>query len=470
MAVKLNYTGRDVPTMLKDLQQNLRDTVPSVNDFFESSEGRFLLDSFTGVGEVTSFVIDRQAAECYVDTVELRENLISLLKLIGYAPSNATPELVNVTFTRSVDLDSDLVVPKYTRLIATTQRKTIPFITADQVTIPTGTTSIDAMAVQGEWRSLTYTSNGAGYQAYLLPSKMIAEGYIRAYVDNIEWDEAEDNTFVGHTPLDQVFRIIPQPDMRTLIEFGSGAEGAIPPLGAKVKIEYLETLNSAGHVNAKEIYAVADNSGLSYLSVSNAYPSSGGQEYETISSARRRYPRVFKTMRRAVTLPDWEALAEKVPGVMQAKAVDLNIDPRMGYYKVKVYVIGFGGFTSDALNTAVKEYLRNRRMNSVPFSVLSPTEVLVDVLGSVNVYRSYNQDDVMATVQATIRDFFEMTGLESSEIKLGQTVYQSRLVAAIQAVPGVASVELKSPATDVAVPFDGFAKLRSVTMTVGGVI
>jgi len=109
-------------------------------------------------------------------------------------------------------------------------------------------------------------------------------------------------------------------------------------------------------------------------------------------------------------------------------------------------------------------------MNSVPFDVLSPVEVMVDVTGSINVYRSHNADDVMAAVQAQIRDFFEMTHLDSSEVKLGQRVYLSRLIAAIQSVAGVASVELKSPTGDVEVPFDGFAKLRSVTMTVGGVI
>lgn len=469
MAVKINYTGRDVPTMLADLKQNLRDTVPDVNDFFESSEGRFLLDAFTGVGEVTGFVIDRQGAECYVDTVELRENLISLLKLIGYAPSNPTPELVNVTLTRSDGLDSDLVVPKYTKMLAVTQRRTIPFVTTSQVTIPTGATSVTATAAQGEWRSLTYTSNGSGYQAYLLPSKMIADGYIRAYVNNTEWEQAEDNTFVGHTPTDQVFRIIPQADKRTLIEFGSDSEGKAPPVGSKVKIEYLETLHTGGHVNAKDIQSLVDTVGTG-LSVSNPYPSSGGLDFETIESARRRYPLLFKTMRRAVTLGDWEILAQRVPGVMQAKAIDLNVDSRMAYYKVKVYVMGFGGFTSDALNQAVKEYLRNRRMNSVPFDVLSPTEIMVDVTGSINVYRSHNADDVMAAVQAQIRDFFEMTHLDSSEVKLGQRVYLSRLIAAIQSVAGVASVELKSPTGDVEVPFDGFAKLRSVTMTVGGVI
>ncbi len=468
MAVKINYTGRDVPTMLTDLKQNLRDTVPDVNDFFESSEGRFLLDAFTGVGEVTGFVVDRQGAECYVDTVELRENLISLLKLIGYAPSNPSPEIVNVTITRSGDLDTDLVIPKYTKLLAVSQRRSIPFVTSSQVTVATGAASVTATAVQGEWRSLTYTSNGSGYQAYLLPSKMIADSYIRAYVDNAEWNLAEDNTFVGHTPIDPVFRIIPQADKRTLIEFGSNSEGKAPPIGSKVKIEYLETLHTGGHINAKSIQSIVTDS--PNLSVNNPYPSSGGLDFESIDSARRRYPLVFKTMRRAVTLGDWEVLAEKVPGVMQAKAIDLNVDSRMAYYKVKVYVMGFGGFTSDALNQAVKEYLRNRRMNSVPFDVLSPTEVMVDVVGSINVYRSYNSDDVMAAVQAQIRDFFEMTHLDISEIKLGQKVYLSRLVAAIQSVSGVASVELKSPTGDVEVPFDGFAKLRSVTMTVGGVI
>lgn len=467
MATTIPYSSREFQGINADIRANLRDALPGVNDFLESNEGRFLIDQWTAVAEMLGFTVDRQGAESYVDTVETREGLISLLRLIGYQPANPNPEQVNVNLSRAGQSNvSDFVVPKYTKLTASTATGTIPFATNNAITIPAGADTATVTCVQGEWKNTTFNSNGAPFQAFVLHSKRIAQQMIRVLVNNVEWYYADQNTLVGHKSTDRVFMTRNLPDKRMLVEFGNGGEGLVPPIGNSVQIRFFDTLGPAGHVSANEITSVDSST----LIPNNPEPSTGGRDFEPIEVARFRYPSVFKTLRRAVTLSDWEALAAQVPGVMQANAVDRNIDPQMPFFKVRVYVIGEGGITSDSLNDSVREDLRNRRVNATVFDVLSPTRINVDVQGTLNIYRQYNKDEVIADASQAVSNFFEMTPGANSEVQVGKDVSFSRLVSAIQELAGVESVLLTSPNADVKINAHEFAWLNTLDLTVGEVV
>lgn len=467
MATKLDYTNREFQTILEDLRANLRRDLPGVNDFLESNEGRVLLDYPAGIADLLGFTIDRQAAELYIDTLETREALISLLRLINYQPANPIPEQVLVNLSRAgSSIESEYVVPKYSKLTADVEAGVIPFTTATQMVIPVGSSSATVLCVQGEWKTTRYISNGAPFQRFILQSRRIAQGFIRVFVGSTEWTLATDNTMVGHRSADTVFVTRNLADQRVLVQFGNGGEGYIPPRGSEVKIHFMDTLGPNGHVEANAITSVADST----LVPNNPEPSTGGRDFETIEVARYRYPEIFKTQRRAVTLRDWEVLAQDVPGVMQAKAVDRNIDPSLTFFQVRLYVIGNGGITSDGLNKVVTDAMRSLRVNATVYEVVSPARVNIDVKVALNVYRQFDVDDVVGEVTAAIADFFEMTSEESSEVKLGQNISYSRLVAAVQAVAGVASAAFTSPNADVQIGSNEFAWLRTVDVTVAGLV
>jgi phage-related baseplate assembly protein len=285
-------------------------------------------------------------------------------------------------------------------------------------------------------------------------------------VNSVEWQRAADNTFVGHAAEDTVFRIINTADKRVIVEFGTGFEGKIPPIGHQVRIEYMDTLHVNGRIKTGELRYAEGNGVVPY----NEKPSAGGIDFEAIESARSRYPIAFKADRRCVTLGDWEALAALVPGVMQAKAVDLNIEPALPFFMVRLYVIGNGGLVSEALNQQVADALRPKRVNATVFEVLSPKEITTNVRGQIYVQRAYNKDDVLADVNTAISDFYEMTGNDTSEVKLGEPVSYSRLIATIQAVPGVSHLLLTEPESDVIPETDEFVRLDTIDMKVAGVV
>ena len=208
----VNYSSREFITIVSDIKENLKVSIPTVNDFLESNEGRFLIDQWAGIADMLSFTIDRQAAENFIDTVETRPNLLSLLKIIGYQPKNPSPELVNVTFKRS-NTSENLTIPNKTKLTATTKLgASVAFSTLGESVIPAGVTSASVPCVQGAWITSTYQSNGGAGQSFILSSTSVAEGYIEVSVNGVAWSRAENNTLVGQSPTSQTFRTIPLSD------------------------------------------------------------------------------------------------------------------------------------------------------------------------------------------------------------------------------------------------------------------
>lgn len=464
----VNYSSREFISIVSDIKENLKVALPTVNDFLESNEGRFLIDQWAGIADMLSFTIDRQSAENFIDTVETRPNLISLLKLIGYQPKNPSPELVNVTFNRT-NTSQDLTIPAKTKLSSTALNgNSVSFCTLSEATLPVGVSNISVPCVQGEWIKATYQSNGGAGQSFILQNTNIAEGYVEVFVNGTEWDLANNNTLVGHLPNDQVFRTVPLSDKRLLVELGDNIEGMIPSKGFKIEIQYLTTLHTAGHVNSNTVRGVSNFSGA--VTVNNPLPSAGGSDFEPIETARYRYPRVFQTMRRAVTLDDWEALAEEVPGVLKAKAVDLNTDPSLPFFKVRVLILADGGVNNATINQNVYDYLRLRRVNATMFEIANPEPVYVDVDCELTIFRNYERSTVETEVNQTITDFFKITTDASSEIGLGRPVYKSRLITAINEVNGVSFIKLNTPINDIIVGSTEYIQLRSLNIKTVGVV
>ena len=467
MAATIDYSARELQLIMEQIKANLRSDLADVgvNDFFVSNEGFFILAQISGVAEMNGYTLDRTAAECFVDTVETRPNMVSLLKLIGFQLRNPTPERVIATLRRTEDPASPRTVDQYTKILA---KNASAWSTEQAITFDSGVTQVTVGALQGDWSPVSYTSNGAPFQMLTLSSQNVADGMIRVAVEGVDWQLARNNTFVGHGPDDTVFRVTNTADQRTRVEFGNGGEGLIPPRGSAVLINALVTLGPNGKIGEHQLA----NVGVTGTSIvpDNDQPSAGGKDFETLSSAKRRYPAAFIAMRRAVTREDFEALALLVPGVMQAKAVDRNIDSRIGFFRIKLYVLGFGGVASDALNTTVNDYLVPRADAADLFDVVSPTPIDVDVAANLHVKRSYPTDDVQSSVVSAVQDFFTMTDEDTSQIQLGADMPFSQLVAAMQAVPGVAYLDPKTPLSNVTVGTFQYARLRSVNITVVGTV
>jgi len=439
VTLRIPYTSREFETILSEIRDRMRAELPDSNDFLESNVGRFMIELYAAVGDMIAFNMDRQAAECYVDTVETREHLVGLLRLIGFQPFNPVPEETAVRFSREAGqpLDTTINVPKGTRLFSSAT--SLPWVTTAAAVLSPSVSSVLVQAKQGEYRTLNFVSSGNPFQEFLINSRQVAEGEVFITVDGTTWNQAEQNSLVGEGPDAPVFQVVRTQDQRTIVQFGDNIDGSIPAKGSAIAIQVFLTEHVNGRATTGQIDQLVDTL-TAPVTVRNPDPSRGGADFETVASARIRFPEAFATQKRAVTRGDYEAQAKLVPGVLQAKAVDNQLDPTVPLFSVHVFVVGNDGSVSSTLNDEVEELLNERKVNVMKVTVKSPTPIEVRVqIDELFVYRDFVPSEVESNVLTAIDNFFILSADDTGEIALGTDVALSRLFATISAVEGVSS-------------------------------
>jgi predicted phage baseplate assembly protein len=193
-------------------------------------------------------------------------------------------------------------------------------------------------------------------------------------------------------------------------------------------------------VGAESLIYFATTPGI--LSTTNPLPAFGGTDPETNDQIRLRAPQAFQTQERAITMPDYEALAESNQQVNQAVAtarwtgswytVFLAAEPRGG------------GALSATLETSLQTNLERYRLAGQDLQLQSPGYVSLEIELQVQVDPNYFRGHVKQSLLAILGDGMLPDGRKGlfypGSFTLGQTVYLSPIYAAARSVAGVVSV------------------------------
>jgi predicted phage baseplate assembly protein len=227
------------------------------------------------------------------------------------------------------------------------------------------------------------------------------------------------------------------------LRFGDDRRGARPEPGTTFTIRYRVGTGAAGNVGAGSlIHAVTAEAAVA--GVVNPLPAVGGTDPETVEEVRVRAPAAFRTQERAVTPEDYAAIALRHPGVQRAAA---TFRWTGSWYTVFVTVDRLGGLPVDApFKAEVVRHLDPFRMAGHDLEIDGPRFVSLDIELQVCARPDYFRSEV----KAALLEVFGRSDLPGGRRGLfhpdnftfGQSVYLSRLIAAAQAVPGVASVSV----------------------------
>lgn len=89
---KINLTAYDFDTIRKSMVDYLRITYPdSFNDWIESDQFIFILDTIAMLGQNLAFRMDMNSRENFMDTAERRASVLKLARMISYTPRRAYP-------------------------------------------------------------------------------------------------------------------------------------------------------------------------------------------------------------------------------------------------------------------------------------------------------------------------------------------------------------------------------------------
>jgi hypothetical protein len=468
----VDYMARDYDSLLQAMYNLIPSKLPEWTDFNNQADfGNVLLEMFAYMGDILSYYQDRVANESLLGTAQTRRSIIEHLRLIGYTLSTAVPASTGLFVTVPAAVN-DVVTVQRGDAFATKSQKNKPSLrfeytqqaplTIDFSTIPvvSGKKTYTGPVIAGKQTSsgvpveegrliqseVLGTSDGSADQRFVLAhSPLILRPIATAQqssgdvtlltqlgVNIVSWNLQDTLAFSRADQNDYIIEV-DENDEATVV-FGDGVFGVIPPSGAQVQVTYRVGGGSAGNTPANTIQTIVGAPQLALLAaqVTNPGASTGGDDRETIQHAVQNAPSVFRSLKRAVTQADYEALALSFKGVgkVQARAT--------GWNTVTLYVAPEGsGKVSDTLEAGLKAFFEDKRMLSQIIEVADVDYVSIYVTAQIGVQSYYVTADVQAAVQQAAAAL-----LAFDNVSFGQTIYLSKFYEASETIPGVQFVNI----------------------------
>jgi hypothetical protein len=250
-------------------------------------------------------------------------------------------------------------------------------------------------------------------------------------VNGILWTEVP--SFYGRGPQDEVYIIRQNEDNVSLVTFGDGVTGARLPRGAGNLTATYRYGAGAAKPPANSITQIA-RAVPGLRQVVNPVAAGGGSDADSPADLRANAPASSLLLGRAISLPDFEALAREFGGVVNARAT-WTWDGRMQRAVVKLWFISDGGDIAGDL----RSYLLGQSDPNVPLEAEEAEAIEKPLVVDLAVDPSYNPDDVEQAVIEALTN--SDTGLLAPEnIPIGYPLFRSRVLAQIHSVAGVVSV------------------------------
>jgi len=260
---------------------------------------------------------------------------------------------------------------------------------------------------------------------------------LEIWVDDLKWKQVASLFQSG--PKDRVFATRHADDGTTTIQFGDGRHGARLPTGREnVRAVYRKGIGLEGVVNERQISLLLTQP-LGVKSVVNHSAPEGADNPQTRDEARLNAPRTTLTLDRVVSLQDYEDFSRDYPGVAKAHAVWAWIGRRQGVY---LTLLGPGGLPiatgpNDQPAGPLRKAFTRLGNPRTPVQIVSRRPSLFSIAGTVRIDPQRSLAVVSVAVESTLKSSFSF-----ARRQFGQGVALSEVIAVIQAVPGVAFVDL----------------------------
>lgn len=446
----IDYTSKDFLGFMSSLQTYAKIAFPQWN--IGSSEGDIglaIMEAFAYEGDILSYYGDRISQEAYLPTATQRQSLLNIAALLGYTVSNGSPATGSVTLQTAAGAPAT-VVPAGTQISSgfdqATDSTIIYEVNAGQAnyTVPANATGTLTLNVtQGITHTLynAGTSNGTAAQTFSLPQTLVIDGSVTVFTQaaggaDVSWAYTQ---FLGDFgPTDQVFTTFLDSAGLTWIQFGDGVDGAIPTSGVSILVSYRVGAGTAGNVQAGIVGPFVnpiDGVATQVLSggAFNSTAMTGGTNPETNDQIRANAPAFFATTQRAVSLPDFVAMAQNIQGVTAVNAVAAHST------SVSLYLMGDNNQPANTVTQAmVTSFFTGKTLAGVTVNVAQPTLVAIDVGSSgspmqLTVSQGFSQASVVTNVTSALNTMFS-----TPNTSFGATITVGQVYATILAVPGVA--------------------------------
>jgi len=263
-----------------------------------------------------SFNANMLSNELYLDSADIRKNVVALAKQLGYTPTSVTAPMatIDITVNNVPTTVASITMVKGTAFTTTINDVQYNFITNEDITTtPTdGVYKFSNVSIfEGTSVSYSYTADSSDVdQKFLIQSNLADTSTLKVKVQNSSSDTTT-NTYTKSqtlTELDstsKVYFLQEQGDGRFEVYFGDGVLGKALTDGNIVILEYIVSNKDAAN-GASSFNLGSTVGGFTDVSLSTVSVAQGGSVAQSNNSIRFNAPLNFQSQNRAVTVKDYE--------------------------------------------------------------------------------------------------------------------------------------------------------------------
>ena len=408
---KLVVSDLDFDNIKSNLKAFLQDQ-PEFSDYnFEGSGFAVLLDVLAYNTHYLGFNANMLANEVYLDSADIRKNIVSLAKMLGYTPSSVRAPSANISIVVNNATGSSLTMDKGTTFTSTVDGTTYQFVTNQESTI----TPLDGVyrfsdisIYEGTLVTYRYTVDSTDVdQKFIIPSVNADTSTLKVTVQNSSVDATSSvyTLATGVRSLNNTSKVYFLQETDTgkfQIYFGDGVLGRKLSDGNIVILEYVVT--NKEEANGAATFTLSSSiDGFSNVSITTNSVAQGGSEAESKESIRFNAPLQYAAQDRAVTATDYETLVRSLyPNALSISAWGGEEDETPVYGVVKISIKAASGSTlTNQTKTEIVNSLRQYNIASVRPVIVDPETVSV-ILNSTVRFDSKLTTKTAATIKSEV--------------------------------------------------------------------
>ena len=386
---QVNITDLDFDDIASNLKEYLKGQSTLKDYNFEGSNISLLIDLLAYSSHVSAFNANMVASELFLDTAQIRKNVVSRAKEIGYTPTSATASMATIDLQVNNpliggEIPTSLTLNRGHKFKTAYDGLVFPYVLLESKTISPldGIFKFENLKLyQGTMNSDIFAYNGQiQNQRFALSEELVDTSSITVTVQSTgggssSWAKSED---ISGVDKDSKVWYVQENDQGLFeVYFGDGVISAEPLDGDTITISYLVT--NATHTEGANIFTMSDSiGGNSDVTIITKTASSGGKDKEDIESIRFAASKFYTSQNRLVTVDDYKSKLQTLyPGAdsISVWGGEDNNPPQYG----KIFIAIKPSQNVNKLTSSEKTLLRDkmRRLNML---TVRPEIVDADVI------------------------------------------------------------------------------------------
>ena len=429
----------NVKANLKTFLQNQ----PEFSDYnFEGSGFAVLLDTLAYNTHYLGFNANMFVNESYLDSADIRKNIVSLAKAIGYTPSSVRAPMAEIDILVNNASGSSILMNKGTTFTTTVDGTGYNFLTNEDITITplNGVYKFSNIKLyEGTLVTFKYTVDSSDSdQSFMIRNIDADTSTLKVTIQNSVSDSTL-NTYTLATGLrnlnntSKIYFLQETDTGKFEVYFGDGVIGNKLEDGNIVILEYIVT--NQEEANGASKFELGSSIGaFSNVTITTKSNAQGGSDEEEKESIRFNAPLQYTAQDRAVTATDYDTIVRSIyPNALSVSAWGGEDDETPVYGVVKISIKAASGSTlTEATKASIVKELIPYNVAAVRPEIIDPetTSILLTTTAKYDKKGTSKSDDSLKSEIVTA-----ITNYNSSTLQKFDGVFRfSKLTGLIDGV------------------------------------